>query len=96
MNHKGGDNMHHQPLGYRGRQVLALVTAAAEQGQRPPSYAMIAELLGMGSKVDVCLVVRRLEKRGLLLRADTGTRHRRGWHQPVIETTQTTQRRGMR
>jgi SOS-response transcriptional repressor LexA len=72
------------PLGYRGRQVLSLVTATLEDGHRPPSYAMIADQLGMSSIADVCNVVRRLEKRGLLRRNDTGTRHRRGWHQPVI------------
>lgn len=71
-------------LGYRGQQVLEYVTATIEQGQRSPSYAMIADQLGMNSIADVCNVVRRLERRGFLQRADTGTRHRRGWHQPVI------------
>jgi SOS-response transcriptional repressor LexA len=71
-------------LGYRGQQVLAYVTAAIAQDQRPPSYAMIADQLGMNSTSDVCAVIRRLERRGFLQRADTGTRHRRGWHQPVI------------
>jgi DNA-binding Lrp family transcriptional regulator len=72
-------------LGYRGRQVLALIRAASENGERPPSYAMIATQLGMGSVADVCNVVRRLEKRGLLKRCDTGSRYRRGWHHPVVE-----------
>lgn len=71
-------------LGYRGQQVLAFVVATTEAGRRPPSYAMIADQLGMNSISDVCNVVRRLEKRGLLTRSDTGTRQRRGWHQPVI------------
>ena len=71
-------------LGYRGQQVLEYVSTAIEQGERPPSYAMIADRLGMNSIADVCNVVRRLERRGFLQRADTGSRHRQGWHQPVI------------
>lgn len=71
-------------LGFRGQQVLALVNATIEPGSLPLSYAMIADRLGMSSVADVCNVVRRLEKRGLLRRCDTGTRHRQGWHQPVI------------
>ena len=74
-------------LGYRGQQVLAVVLRAIEQGQRPPSYAMIANELGMGSVSDVRAVVCRLERRGYLKRADTGSRHRKGWHQPVIVAT---------
>lgn len=72
-------------LGYRGQQVLALVQTAAERGERPPSYAMIADKLGMSCAADVCNVIRRLEKRGLLKRYDTGSRYRRGWHQSVVE-----------
>jgi SOS-response transcriptional repressor LexA len=71
-------------LGYRGRQVLEYVTSAIEAEQRSPSYAMIADALGMNSIADVCNVVRRLEQRGYLQRRDTGTRHRKGWHNPVI------------
>lgn len=74
-------------LGYRGHQVLAFITAQIEQSARPPSYAMIADALGMNSVSDVCHVIRRLEKRGLLKRCDTGSRYRKGWHQPVIELT---------
>lgn len=72
-------------LGYRGRQVLTFIDAELERSGRPPSYAMIADSLGMATVSDVAHVVRRLEKRGLLKRTDTGSRHRRGWHQPVIE-----------
>lgn len=75
-------------LGYRGQQVLLIVTDAVNRGQRPPSYAMIANALSM-NVTDVCNVVRRLERRGLVTRADTGSRHRMGWHRPVI-ITQTT------
>lgn len=74
-------------LGYRGSQVMLIVNTATAANQRPPSYAMIASALGMGSIADVCNVVRRLERRGLLARADTGSRHRRGWHQSVISTS---------
>lgn len=76
-----------QPLGFRGRQVLHIVTLAMAAGQRSPSYANIADALGMNSIADVCNVVRRLERRGLLARSDTGSRHRRGWHQSVIRST---------
>ena len=72
-------------LGFRGKQVLEIVTLAITTNQRPPSYAMIANALGMNSIADVCNVVRRLERRGHLARCDTGTRMRRGWHMPVIE-----------
>ncbi len=71
-------------LGYRGQQVLVFVSATIAAGHRPPSYAMIADALGMNSIADVCNVVRRLERRGLIVRADTGSRHRQGWHKPVI------------
>lgn len=72
-------------LGYRGQQVLALVQLASERGERAPSYAMIAEVLGINSVSDVSHIVRRLENRGLLKRHDTGSRYRRGWHSPVVE-----------
>lgn len=71
-------------IGYRGSQVLQIVTIATDDGQQSPSYAMIANALGFNSVADVCNVVRRLEKRGLLARCDTGARHDRGWHEPVI------------
>lgn len=71
-------------LGYRGEQVLAYVNDTIRNNGRAPSYAMIAEDLGLSSISDVCAVIRRLERRGYLTRTDTGSRHRRGWHQPVI------------
>jgi len=72
-------------LGFRGQQVLTLIRVEIERSGRPPSYAMIATELGFRSVSDVSHVVRRLEKRGLLRRSDTGTRYRRGWHVPVVE-----------
>ena len=75
-------------LGYRGRQVIEFIADEQERSGRPPSYAMIADALGMNSVSDVCHVVRRLEKRGMLKRTDTGSRYRRGWHHPVIEIVQ--------
>lgn len=79
------------PLGYRGQQVLEYIEAAIHHHERAPSYAQIADDLGMSSIADVCNVIRRLERRGLLNRRDTGTRHRQGWHLPVIVLTRTTQ-----
>lgn len=72
-------------LGYRGRQVLAFIQIEVERTGRPPSYAMIAAELGISTISDVSHIVRRLEKRGLLKRCDTGSRYRRGWHVPVVE-----------
>lgn len=72
-------------LGYRGRQVLAYIQVEVERTGRPPSYAMIATELGISTISDVSHIVRRLEKRGLLKRSDTGSRYRRGWHVPVVE-----------
>ena len=71
-------------LGYRGQQVLGYVEVVVAGGGRPPSYRQIADALGMNSIADVCNVVRRLEKRGFMNRSDTGSRHRQGWHEPVI------------
>lgn len=79
-----------RPLGFRGQQVLQYVELAIETDRRPPSYAMIADALGMNSIADVCNVVRRLERRGFLHRSDTGARHRQGWHMPVVFLTPTT------
>lgn len=71
-------------LGYRGQQVLDYVETTIDAGQRPPSYAQIADALGMSGTADVCKVIRRLEQRGYLRRSDTGSRHRQGWHTPVV------------
>jgi SOS-response transcriptional repressor LexA len=74
-----------QHLGFRGLQVLRFVEARLSAGKRAPSYAEIAVHLGFSSISDVGKVVRRLEKRGHLSRSSTGSRYRRGWHQPVIQ-----------
>lgn len=71
-------------LGFRARQIYEFVRDAFHAERPTPSYAKIANALGMNSISDVCNVVRRLERRGLLSRCDTGSRHRRGWHQSVI------------
>lgn len=76
--------MHERMLGFRGQQVLEYVETEIAAGRRPPSYAQIADALGMNSTADVCNVVRRLEQRGYLKRSDIGARHRRGWHRPVL------------
>lgn len=63
-------------LGYRGHQVLAFVrTTIATHGQAP-SYRMICEELGISTKGEVCTIVDRLEKRGLLRRVGAGRVHR--------------------
>lgn len=76
-------------LGYRGIQVLAYIEHCSGTEHRPPSYAMIADHCGITSIDAVCHIIRRLERRGYLKRADTGSRHRKGWRHPVIETTST-------
>jgi DNA-binding MarR family transcriptional regulator len=75
--------MAQQPMGYRGRQVLAFVESSHARNGIAPSYGQIAAKLGM-TTADVCRVVRRLEQRGLLQRRGVGHRRNRGWHSPVI------------
>jgi SOS-response transcriptional repressor LexA len=72
-----------KPLGYRGQQVLAYIEAVILRTGTPPSYAMIADALDM-PKDKVCLVIGRLERRGVLHRRAVGVRRNRGWHRPVI------------
>lgn len=55
-------------LGYRCHQVLNYVTRMIEEENTVPSYAMIADALGISTKGKVCEIVRRLERRGLLSR----------------------------
>lgn len=62
----------HRTLGYRGAQVLSYVQSTiADEGQAP-SYSMICNELGIGTKADVARVVARLERRGLLRRTGRG------------------------
>lgn len=59
-------------LGYRAVQVLGYVRSTiAEEGQAP-SYSMIRDQLGIGTKGEVCEIVERLERRGLLRRVGHG------------------------
>lgn len=75
----------HRALGFRGFQVLAYVQDQIEHAGRAPTYAMIRDALGMTCKADVCNVVRRLERRGLLSRVSNGkVRRSTGWYNPVI------------
>lgn len=59
-------------LGFRGEQVLAYVRAVIADEGTAPSYSMIRDELGFNCRADVCKVVKRLEKRGLLRRAGRG------------------------
>lgn len=70
--------MRHQPaltgrcLGYRSAQVLDYVRRTVADEGRAPSYSMIADELGIATKGEVCKLVQRLERRGLLARAGSG------------------------
>lgn len=70
-------------MGYRGRQILALMERNSRLGRRQPTYREIGEELDM-SKVCVCLAIRRLEACGYLHRRAAEDRRARGWHRPVI------------
>jgi len=59
-------------LGYRGRQVLAFVRKTIEEHGHAPSYTMIRDELGFNDRAEVCRVVQKLEKRGLLSRVGDG------------------------
>lgn len=68
----------HQPaltgrvLGYRAAQVLGYVRATIDEQGQAPSYRMIASELGIATKGEVCEIVQRLERRGLLRRTGSG------------------------
>ena len=59
-------------LGYRAAQVLGYVRTVIEIEGQAPSYSMIRDALGFGTKSDVCQVIEGLEKRGLLRRTGKG------------------------
>lgn len=59
-------------LGYRGQQVFAYIRQEVEINGIAPSYGMIRDALGFGDKAEVCRVVQKLERRGLLNRAGEG------------------------
>lgn len=55
-------------LGYRAVQVLEYVRQTIDAEGTAPSYGMIRDKLGFNHKSEVCHIVRRLERRGLLRR----------------------------
>lgn len=59
-------------LGYRAFQVLAYVEQTIASEGRAPSYGMIANELGLRGRNDVCRIVKRLEKRGVVSRVGAG------------------------
>ena len=74
----GGVNLKHRPcvgdraLGYRAVQVLAFVSATINERGFAPSLGEIRDALGFNDTCDVRVVVKRLEKRGLMSRAGAG------------------------
>jgi DNA-binding MarR family transcriptional regulator len=74
----------HRALGYRAVQVLSYVQTFIAANGYAPSYNRIADELGM-DKPDVGKLVKRLEKRALVMRVGSG-RVRSGaeWNQPVL------------
>lgn len=59
-------------LGYRGFQVVGLVRERIKSEGQAPSYRMICDELGIGTKGEVAQIVQRLERRGLLRRVGQG------------------------
>lgn len=59
-------------FGYRGTQVLEFVRITIAADGQAPSYAMICNALGIGTKADVGKIVARLERRGVLSRVGHG------------------------
>lgn len=62
----------HRVLGYRGAQVLDYVQRVLRDEGQAPSYSMIRDELGIHTKGEVCEIVGRLERRGLLRRVGHG------------------------
>ncbi len=63
-------------LGYRGHQVLDFVRSSLAVQGDVPSYGAIRDALGFSANADVCRVVARLERRGLLARVGQGRQKR--------------------
>jgi SOS-response transcriptional repressor LexA len=59
-------------LGYREFQVVKYVHETIAVEGIAPSYRMIKEALGITTKGEVCRIVGKLEKRGILRRAGRG------------------------
>lgn len=68
----GPRNRKDRGLGFRGLQVLAFVRRIIAETGTAPSYTEISKALNFADRADVCRVVARLEKRGLLHRAGHG------------------------
>lgn len=72
-------------LGFRGRQVLAFVRKHITENGRAPSYGEIRRELRFANTADVCRVVQRLERRGLLHRVGRGRVPRIRLTTPIME-----------
>jgi SOS-response transcriptional repressor LexA len=59
-------------LGYRECQVLAFTQAVVAEQGTAPSYAMICDELGIGTRGEVSRIVASLERRGYLKRVGAG------------------------
>ena len=59
-------------LGYRETQILHLVGADLAERGSVRSYEAIAAALGMRHRSNVCNIIGRLERRGLVRRCDQG------------------------
>lgn len=59
-------------LGYRAYQVKNYVEAVIAEDGIAPSYKMIANELGIATKGEVCKIVSRLERRGMMSRVGSG------------------------
>jgi SOS-response transcriptional repressor LexA len=58
--------------GRRKVQVLDYVHRTVASEGQPPSYGMICQELGIGTRTEVCRYVRQLEKEGHLARVGRG------------------------
>lgn len=63
-------------LGYRGTQVLLFVRQTKRKTGQVPSYCEIRDALGFNDRAEVCRVIERLERKGLLRRAGDGRQRR--------------------
>lgn len=59
-------------LGYQGFRVLNFVLRHVEEHGTAPSYTMICDALGIGTKGEVSQIMCSLERRGLVFRPGCG------------------------
>jgi len=59
-------------LGYRASQVRSYVEETLARDGIAPSYNMICNELGIGTRGEVCRIVSDLERRGIFRRAGRG------------------------